>query len=179
MTARGKALKYILTGFVAVSALAAVYKAVGPACCGGAAAQPEETAAPAALPAQARPPAPAPAGKPPAAVNTAVVYYFYTDTRCTSCTTIEAYTREAVEDKLAAGYKGWRVEFRGVNIDEKHNDHFIRDYWLSSKAVIVQKFSGDKALNWAKLDRVWTLIGDKEAFMSYVVSETYKLLDEK
>jgi hypothetical protein len=176
-----KALKYALLAFVAVSIGAAAYKIAGVGCC----AEAEEPAA-----AAAAGEAPAPAVKvslqgqtaranAPSETKTAVVYYFYTDTRCSSCQTIEAYTKEAVEAKLSAGYKGWQVEFRGVNIDEKANGHFVEDYWLNSKAVIVQKFSEDKALNWGKLDKVWTLVGDKDAFIAYVVSETHKLLDEK
>ena len=170
-----KALKLVLLGFVAVSIGAAVYKAVGPLCCAEKPGLAE--AAPAAEPARA--PAALPAGKKAAPANTAVVYYFYTDTRCSSCNTIEAYTKEAVETGFKSAYKGWQVTFKGVNTDEAANEHFVQDYWLNSKSVIVQKFSGDKALNWGKLDRVWTLLGDKEAFKAYVVAETHKVLDKE
>jgi len=182
----GKALKYVLIAFVAVSVGAVIYKNLP--CCSGDKAQaaPVEAAAAteAAQPvvkAEAKPPAKAvkPAAKAAVEAKTAVVYYFYTNTRCSSCKTIEAYTREAVETKLAAGYKGWKVEFRGVNLDEGGNKHFIQDYWLNSKSVIVQKFAGDKPLKWAKLDKVWQLLDDKFVFMNYVADETKKLLDEK
>ena len=176
MAAPGKALKFVLLGFVAVSIGAAVYKVVGPPC--GCAASAAVEPAPAAVVAEPKPAAP-PVKKQSAAVKTATVYYFYTNARCSSCTTIEAYTREAVEKKFSAGYKGWAVAFKGVNIEEKANEHFVQDYWLDSKAVIVQKFSGDKPLNWGKLDKVWTLTGDKEAFISYIAEETGKLLDQK
>ncbi|OGR81346.1 MAG: hypothetical protein A2X32_11010 [Elusimicrobia bacterium GWC2_64_44] len=111
--------------------------------------------------------------------NTAVVYYFYTNTRCASCTQLEAYTREAVETLLSAGYKGWRVEFKGVNVEEPGNEHFTQDYRLESKAVIVQKFSGGKPLDWVKLDKVWILLGDNAAFVNYVAAETRQALDKK
>ncbi|OGR66465.1 MAG: hypothetical protein A2X30_04745 [Elusimicrobia bacterium GWB2_63_16] len=163
-------VRALLFGFVALSAGAILYRAAGFSSSG------ESPVPPAAALVEA-PAAEKPPVKTAAAAKTAVVYYFYTNTRCSSCTTIEAYTREAVEKKLAPGYKGWRVEFRGVNVDEKANEHFVRDYWLNSKAVIVQKFAGDKALKWGKLDRVWTLIGDKDAFLDYVAVETRKLLD--
>ena len=111
--------------------------------------------------------------------KTAVVYYFYTNTRCSSCKTIETYTREAVEKNFTAGYKEWKVIFKSVNVEEEADKHFVRDYWLNSKSVVVQKFSGEKALKWAKLEKVWQLLGDKDAFVSYVAGETHKLLDEK
>lgn len=183
MAAPSKLVKYALAAFVAASIGAAVYKALP--CCSG-------DAAPAAAPAEAAGTATAapavaavPAAKPQktAAVKTvpektAVVYYFYTNTRCSSCTTIEAYTREAVAKRFVQPYKGWRVEFRGVNIEDKANEHFVQDYWLNSKAVVVQKFEGEKRLKWGLLKSVWQLLGDKEKFMDYVAAETRKVIDE-
>lgn len=168
------ALKFALVGFVALSIGYAVYKAAG------------APAAPATAPVEVVQPAAAPAApvKPqaaarPSAEKTALVYYFYTNTRCSSCKTIEDYTREAVEKNFASGYKGWKVVFRGVNVDEAPNAHFVQDYWLNSKSVVVQKFSGEKALKWGKLEKVWQLLGDKEAFIQYVTAEIQKLLDGK
>ena len=156
-------LKFLLFAFVAASIAAAVYKtAAGPAAPAATAAG-EEAKSPVKT----------------SAAKTALVYYFYTDTRCSSCQTIEAYTKEAVEKGFAADYKGWRVAFKGVNLDEEPNEHFKQDYQLDSKSVVVQKFSGDKALEWGKLEKVWQLLGDKAAFMKYVTDETHKLLDEK
>ncbi|OGS12020.1 MAG: hypothetical protein A2234_05205 [Elusimicrobia bacterium RIFOXYA2_FULL_58_8] len=180
----GKAVKYVLIAFVAVSIGAAVYKMLP--CCSGDKAQaaPVETAAAAPVQAEKTEAKAAAAPIKAKAVKTAeakiaVVYYFYTNTRCSSCKTIEAYTRDAVATKLAAGYKDWKIEFKGVNIEEAPNEHFAQDYWLNSKSVVVQKFAGEKALNWGKLDKVWQLLGDKDAFMNYVTDETHKLLDSK
>lgn len=165
-------MKHLLLGFVVLSAAAIVYKA--------ASAPGKTPAAPPAKPAvkAAAEPAGTPAS-PAAEAKTAVVYYFYTNTRCSSCKAIEAYTREAVATKLAAGYKAWSVEFKGVNVDEEANSHFVQDYFLNSKSVVVQKFSGEKPLKWAKLEKIWQLLGDKDAFIAYISTETHKLLDEK
>lgn len=167
MTPARRLVKYALLAFVAASAGFAIYKAM-PCCSGGDA----ERAA--AAEAKAPPAAPAKAER-----KTAVVYYFYTTARCYSCNLIEAYTREAVQTRFAKPYKGWEVTFKGVNIDEKSNEHFTRDYWLSSKSVVVQKFEGEKPLNWGLLKSVWQLLGDKEKFMDYVAAETRKVLDSK
>lgn len=162
-------LKALLFGFIAVSVGSILHK----------------SAASRAAALKARPPAAASAQAAPvkgpagAGQSTAVVYYFYTNTRCSSCTQLEAYTREAVETLLSAGYKGWRVEFRAVNVEEPGNEHFTQDYRLESKAVIVQKFAGGKPLDWVRLDKVWTLLGDNAAFVDYVAAETRRALDKK
>lgn len=191
-----KAVKYVLAAFVAVSIGAAVYKMLPNRAGEKAQVVPVETAATVTSPVQKSDvnapaaqegktevrvsPSPVKAKTAKTAeVKTAVVYYFYTNTRCSSCMTIEAYTREAVATKLAAGYKDWKIEFKGVNVEDEPNKHFIQDYWLNSKSVVVQKFSGGKPLKWAKLEKVWQLLGDKFVFMNYVANETQKLLDEK
>lgn len=180
MPAPSKLVKYALAAFVAVSIGAAIYKAL-PCCSGDGAAEAAAVEAAPAAPAVAA--SPAARQQKNASVNTlpektAVVYYFYTDTRCSSCTTIEEYTREAVAKHFVQPYKGWRVEFRGVNIEDKANEHFVQDYWLNSKAVVVQKFEGDKPRKWGLLKSVWQLLGDKEKFMDYVAAETRKVIDE-
>ena len=173
----GRALKYALMGFVALSIGVAVYKAVS--------APDKPVAAPAEAaavqPAVLKPEVekPAAAAKKGAELKMAVVYYFYTNTRCSSCKTIEAYTKDAVAKNFTSDYKGWKVVFKGVNLDEEPNGHFKQDYWLNSKSVVVQKFSGEKALKWVKLEQVWQLLGNKGAFIDYVTVETRKLLDEK
>jgi hypothetical protein len=180
-----KAVKFALLAFVAVSIAAAAYKITkapgnfadnAPTSAGQAAVpqpEPVKPATPQAVKAPAHP------AKNQKAEKTAVVYYFYTNTRCSSCKTIEAYTCEAVEKNLSAGYNGWKIAFKGVNIEEEPYKHFVQDYWLNTKSVVVQKFSGDKPLKWGKLEKVWQLLGDKEAFINYVTGETHKLLDEK
>lgn len=184
MTPPAKTVKYILMAFVAVSIGAAIYKALPCRSGGMAPAECATTAAAAPAPQEKAAVKPAAAAviaraSQTAGAKTAVVYYFYTNARCSSCKTLEAYTREAVASRLAAGYKDWKVEFRGVNIEEEANQRFVQDYQLESKAVVVQKFVGERALNWSRLDKVWLLLGDKAAFVDYVADETHKVLDSK
>ncbi len=173
-------LKYLLLGFVVLSIGTAVYKIAGLNCCSRCKTQAEPVEAatirPATVPAIIKTPASAVKA---IGLKTGVVYYFYTDTRCSSCKAIEAYTREAVEKNFSADYKGWKIAFKGVNVDDAPNKRFVQDYRLDSKSVVVQKFSGDKPLKWIKLEKVWQLLGDKDAFINYVTAETHKLLDEK
>jgi hypothetical protein len=84
-----------------------------------------------------------------------------------------------VGTRLTPGYKDWKVEFKAVNIEDERNAHFVQDYFLNSKAVVVQTFTGEKALKYRRLEKIWQLLGDKDAFMSYVIDETHKLLDGK
>ena len=180
----GKALTFVLMAFVGVSIAAAAYKILtapdkAPAALVEAVTVATESAQPAA---KSKLKVPATAKKTAnfaTEAKTAVVYYFYTNTRCSSCKKIEAYTREAVEKDFVTDYKGWKVVFKGVNVEDEPNAHFKQDYWLNSKSVVVQKFAGSKPLKWAKLEKVWQLLGDKPAFMNYITDEIKTLADEK
>jgi hypothetical protein len=168
MSSPSPVLKTALFVFAGLAAGTMIYRAATSPCC-------DKEAPPSAISEAA--PVAAAAVKPAEAAKTALVYYFYTSARCHSCNTLERYTREAVEGDFKDPYKGWRVEFRGVNVDEPANRHFVEDYKLASKAVVAQKFEGDKPLAWKELPDVWRLLGNKELFAGYVVGEIQGLLD--
>ena len=107
----------------------------------------------------------------------AVVYYFYTAQRCPSCILIENYTKKAIEKNFSTPYKGWEVSFVGVNVDEPSNRHFIYDYLLRSKSVVVQKFKDGKPDKWVNLIQIWYLLGNKNNFINYITEETKRFLD--
>jgi hypothetical protein len=112
----------------------------------------------------------------PAVASTRVIaYYFHTTYRCVSCRHIEEYTREALESgfpiDLEEGHLVWRV----VNIEEKGNEHFAKDYQLYTKSVVlVDERTGE----WKNLPRVWQLLNDPNEFIEYIQTETVGFLKE-
>lgn len=98
-------------------------------------------------------------------------YYFHTSYRCASCRKIEAYAKEAIEtgfpDELRDGRLVWRV----VNVEDKGNEHFVKDYQLYTKSLILVDQQAAREDRWKNLEKVWQLLGDKKKFHSYVVGE--------
>ena len=105
----------------------------------------------------------------PAASPGVRVYYFHATTRCATCKTIEAYAHETVASKFAADLEARRLEWQAVNVDEPANQHFIRDFQLYTRSVVVVDAKDPK--RYKVLDRVWQLVGDKAAFQKYVEQE--------
>lgn len=103
--------------------------------------------------------------------NRVVVTYFYTDVRCPSCIKIETYAKEAVERDFASGLKSGTVEWRAINTDTRGNEHFLTDYQLFTKSVIVSQITGGKEDRWKNLPEVWPLLGKKAKFQDYVTRE--------
>ncbi len=105
-----------------------------------------------------------------------VVYYFHGDVRCATCRKLEAYTDEAIRGGFADELHAGDVIFRAVNVDQAANKHFIRDFQLTTKAVVLVEYADGKVARHANLTRVWELVRDKERFVGYVRQETRKFL---
>lgn len=105
-----------------------------------------------------------------------IVYYFHTTARCRSCNMIENLTRTAVETGFPEAVNSGRVEFQLVNIEKEGNQHFVQDYKLYTKSVVLSDLRDGKETQWKNLDQVWTLLGNKDKFIEYVQKEVRALL---
>lgn len=104
----------------------------------------------------------------PAAVHKVVATYFHGNIRCPTCRKVEAYAREAVDEGFAPQIATGAVEFRAVNVDDAANRHFIEDFQLTNKSVVVTDEVDGAVLRWVKLDEVWSLVGNRGAYVTYV-----------
>lgn len=103
-------------------------------------------------------------------------YYFHGNMRCATCRKIEAYSEEAITkgftDELASGQFEWRV----VNTDQSENEHFVQDFELVTKSVVLVEYEDGKVTRFENLNQVWKLVGDEDAFIKYVRDETHKFI---
>jgi hypothetical protein len=107
-----------------------------------------------------------------------VVYYFMTTYRCHSCHYIEENTRKALDESFANEFKSGRMVFKMINIEEPANAHFVQEYKLYTKSVVLSATLGDKETKWKNLDKVWQLIGNDNGFKNYITSEVKAYLGE-
>lgn len=105
-----------------------------------------------------------------------VVYYFHGNMRCSSCKKIEAYTREAIQSGFAEALKNGNLELKVINVEQSGNDHYVEDFQLYSRSVVLERRSGNKQQEWKNLDQVWSLIRDKTAFMQYIQEQTLAMI---
>jgi hypothetical protein len=107
-----------------------------------------------------------------------VAYYFHGNLRCRTCRTIEAYSEEAIRsdfaDEIASGRLAWRV----VNVEEPENKHFVKDFDLVTRSLVLTEYEDGEVIRWANLKQVWELVRDKEQFLDYVHSSTREFLQE-
>lgn len=108
-----------------------------------------------------------------------IVYYFYGNRRCVSCKKIEAYTEEAVTTGFAAEIESGLIEFRPINTDDEGNEHFMKDYQLYTKSVVLSEMDHGEELRWTNLEKVWKLLSSKEKFIAYVQGEIGSYLEKQ
>jgi hypothetical protein len=107
-----------------------------------------------------------------------VAYYFYTSYRCSNCYKIEKYTKEAVEKYFSDDLKSGKLVFKALNIESEANQHFVKDYQLYSKSVVISLVNGGKEIRYKNLAKIWEYLGNKDQFCDYLKTETAQYLDE-
>ncbi len=118
-------------------------------------------------------------GEDPASPGTQIlVSYFYTTVRCPTCRKLETYSRQAVEDGFPKELKEKRIVFRSMNVDDPDNKHYLQDYKLYTKSLIVSETRNGQETRWKNLPAIWKHVRDPEIFKKYVSKEIAAYLED-
>jgi hypothetical protein len=106
-----------------------------------------------------------------AAKRQVIAYYFHGKARCANCIKIETWSREAVESAYAKELADGRLVWRVVDVEAEGNEHFVEDYQLYTKSLVLVDLSRGKQTRWKNCARVWEHLNSKERFLGYVRDE--------
>ena len=99
------------------------------------------------------------------------VYYFHRTIRCETCLKFESYAHEALladyADELASGRVTWSV----LNFEEEENAEPVDRYDIFESSLVVSSVRDSTEVAWEKLEAIWGLVSDKDAYMEYVSAE--------
>ncbi|MBT3182622.1 MAG: hypothetical protein HN337_08985 [Deltaproteobacteria bacterium] len=101
-----------------------------------------------------------------------IVYYFHGNKRCTTCNTIEEYSRESISPFIDRKEIKWRT----INIDSPENRHFIDEFRLKNSGPVIVEYDKKKVNRWHSLDKVWQLVRNKNNFDKYINEEISQFL---
>jgi len=105
-------------------------------------------------------------GTVPDAEDQLVVYYLHGTFRCVTCNTIEKMARELVETDYAAELADHRI--RWMEADFQEDKALARQFEVVSSCVVVANLKNDAIADYQRLDEVWTLMSEPEAFNRYI-----------
>ncbi|MDD5512361.1 MAG: nitrophenyl compound nitroreductase subunit ArsF family protein [Candidatus Omnitrophica bacterium] len=100
-----------------------------------------------------------------------VAYYFHGTFRCYTCTNMEKYSREAIEANFKDALTSGKLEFLSVNVEDRGNEHFVNDYQLYTKTLILSLVKDGKEVKSKNLDKIWEYARNEQKFIDYVTSE--------
>ena len=107
-----------------------------------------------------------------------VVYYFMTSQRCVNCINFELFTREVLETSFPGQLENKKLIWKMVNLDEPRNRHYIQDFQLFTKSIVLVHYHDGVPAGWKNLDLIWELIGDKDSFQTYIAGEMTSFIGE-
>lgn len=105
-------------------------------------------------------------------------YYFHATRRCATCTKLEQYSRGSIEANFKDQLKGGTLRYAEVNFDEPENRHFLQDYNLMYRALVLVRFKDGKQVTYKNLDKIWQLVRSEKEFSDYVKTEVEGMLKE-
>jgi len=100
-----------------------------------------------------------------------IVYYFHSSRRCITCRKFERLAQQVIKTAFTEELRNERLDWQAINVDKPENKHFVEDYQLYTKSIIIAELRNDRQIRWKNLDRIWELVRDEEAFISYVQQE--------
>jgi len=103
--------------------------------------------------------------------NKLMVYYFHGNKRCHTCSNMENYTAGVIKNSFQKLKKEGKIKFQPINLDLKENEHFITDYQLIDRIVVLSLIENGQEIQFKKLDQVWDRIYDSLDFCSYIENE--------
>ncbi|RLC48261.1 MAG: hypothetical protein DRH70_01395 [Candidatus Coatesbacteria bacterium] len=106
-----------------------------------------------------------------------IVYYFHPRSRDFSGRLMESFVKDALEKDFGADLKRGRLVFRSVNTDKPENRHFIDDYGLHIRSVVLSESLGGRELRHKNLVRVWALLRYKDKLQKYIQGEVRAYLE--
>ena len=105
-------------------------------------------------------------------------YYFHGSFRCYTCNMMERYSQEAIEANFKDALASGKLEFKAVNVEDRGNEHFVDDYKLYTKSLIISLVKDGKEVKSKNLDKIWELARNKQKFIEYVTAEVNALMKD-
>ncbi len=100
-----------------------------------------------------------------------VVYYFHTTGRCATCIRIERLAQAVVQNEFPQLAEAGTLQFRSVDVQDPLHRHFIRDYRLVTKSIVLVEEQAGRPVRWRNLNRIWELVWYQDRYQNYIRSE--------
>lgn len=106
-----------------------------------------------------------------------IACYFHRTVRCPTCRKISAYIEESVKTGFAHQMKDGRVKMLMIDFQDSKNQKYSEAYQITGPTLVLMDVHDGKVTSWKPAPKVWSLVGNKDAFLRYVRGEVQSYLD--
>ncbi|MFC2131991.1 nitrophenyl compound nitroreductase subunit ArsF family protein [Bacteroidota bacterium] len=110
--------------------------------------------------------------------NYVKVVYFHGDFRCATCTKLQSYSEEVLKKYFPEDIKNGKIIWSAINFDKDKNKHYLDDFQLYNKALILIKYKNGKQVEWKNCTKIWEYVSDKSEYYKYVKKEVNEYLKD-
>lgn len=94
------------------------------------------------------------------------VYYMHSTFRCETCNTIEAMTRDLLDNEYAQEIESGLIRWQEV--DFQKDKTLARRFDIAASCIVVANVRDGEYREFQRLDNVWTLLNNSSAFDQYI-----------
>ena len=80
-------------------------------------------------------------------------------------------TQEAVLEFFNDEINSGQIKLQMTNVDKPGNKHFVKDYQLFTRSVVVSDVINGKQKQWKNLKKIWELVHKDQVFKEYIRNE--------
>lgn len=99
------------------------------------------------------------------------VLYFHRVPGCSTCQTMSKYVYETILKTYSREVKNRQVVLRYFNFEDPKNAKLVKTFKIASPTLVLIQGRNGKDIKAKYADKIWSLAGDKAAFMKYVGKE--------
>ena len=107
-----------------------------------------------------------------------IAYYFHRAIRCAGCLEIEANAQMVIENSFATQIADKKLIWAPFNLDDPGGEEFGKEFDVSVSTLVLSKTKSDNHPEYKKLEKVWQLAHEPNAFDAYVKDEVKQFLNE-
>ena len=108
-----------------------------------------------------------------------IAYYFHRTVRCAGCLEIESNAQRVIESSFAPQIADKKLIWTPFNLDEPGGEEFGKEFDVSVSTLVLAKTKINNHTEYKKLEKVWQLVHDSNAFDAYVKDEVKQFLNEQ
>ena len=100
-----------------------------------------------------------------------IVYQFHRRFRCEECHKLEELIKETLKTYFPEELNAGRLIFRVVDLDAEGNGHYEKEYDFFYNTVIMVDIDQGKEASFKNLEKIWSLLEDKEVAVEFIRAE--------